>query len=456
MQQATVRPLPGTAAGSVARAPDPADPLGIDALVQGDRVHARVYTDPAIFELEMERLFEKAWIFMAHESQVAHAGDFITSMIGRQPVIVTRDADGAINVLYNRCPHRGSIVCREHEGNARRFSCPYHGWSFRMNGQLAGVPYQSAYPEGFLKNEDLSLAKVARVENYRGFIFASSAAEGPSLEAYIGPLKDGIDNLLDRSPSGEVVVSAGVHQYRFKGNWKMQLENGLDEYHPPFSHASTVRPGGAQIQRAYAAKSFKVLDSEQNPDHADARSHYDHGEVHGADYGQAYLTIPDATRRSELEVPEYRQALIDRHGEQKALAIIAASNMSNAVFYPSVIVRVSGNMHIRVVRPISVGETEVLVWPIQVKGVTDAVNEGIVRYSNVHVSVSSFVQTDDLEIFERVFEGLQAKAPEWVMLARGFGQEWDGPYPGEKAGKATWETGMRAQFRYWKQMLTAA
>jgi len=422
-------------------------------LIREDRVHASVYTDPAIFELEMTRIFERAWIFMAHETQIPKSGDFITSRIGRQPVIVARDAQGAINVLYNRCTHRGAIVAREEQGHTSNFTCPYHGWAFRTDGKLVGLPFRSAYPPEFLKNENLSLAKVPRVENYRGFIFASAAESGPSLVDFIGPLKDGIDNLLDRSPTGEVEVSVGVHKYAYKGNWKMQMENGLDEYHPPFSHASTVRPDGSQLQRAYAAKSYQVL-STHDPEHAEARSHYDHGEVHGARYGQAYLTMPDATRRSELEVPEYKRALVERHGEERALQIIADTKMSNAVFYPSVIVRVSGNIHIRVVRPLAVGLTEVLVWPLQVKGVPDEVNRGIVRYANVHVSVSSFVQTDDLEVFERVFEGLHAGKPDWVMLARGFGQETDGTYPDEKIGLATWETGMRAQFRYWKQMMT--
>lgn len=428
-------------------------PESIAELVREDRVHGSVYTDPAIFELEMKRIFERTWIFMAHESQIPNPGDFVTSRIGRFPVIVTRGSDGAVQVLYNRCTHRGAIVCREREGNAPKFVCPYHGWVFRPDGGLAGVPYAAAYPDGYLQANDLSLARAARVQSYRGFVFASAAADGPSLVETIGPLKDGLDNLLDRSPTGRVVVSAGVHQYAFKGNWKMQMENGLDEYHPPFSHASTVRPGGRQLQRAYGAKTSWKVFGELEPTHPDAQSHYDHGEVHGAAHGQAYLTIPDASRRSELEVPEYRRLLVERHGEARAQHIIESSTMSNAVFYPSVIMRVTGNMHIRVVRPVAVDRTEVLVWPLQVDGVPDPVNQGIVRYANVHVSVSSFVQTDDLEVFERVHEGLQAGQPEWVILARGLGKEWDGPYPGERVGLATWETGMRAQFRCWKSLM---
>lgn len=432
----------------------PARTVSLDTLVRDDRVSSLVYTSPEIFALEMERIFNRAWIFMAHQSQVPNTGDFVTTWIGRQPVIVVRGADGAINVLYNRCAHRGSIVCREHEGNAERFTCPYHGWSFRHDGSNAGIPFRNGYTADFLENEKLGLARVARVESYRGFVFASAATTGPSLVAFIGPLKDGIDNLLERSPTGEVIVAAGVHRYAFKGNWKMQMENGLDEYHPPFSHASTVKRTGQQVQRAYGATTgYKVVDQVE-PESPQAFSHYDHGEVHGADYGQAYLTIPDATRRVELEDPDYRSALDSRHGVARAQEIIDSSNMSNAVFYPSVIMRVTGNMHIRVLRPVSADYTEVYVWPMQVQGLPERINKGIVKYSNVHVSVSSFVQTDDLEIFERVFEGLQAKSPDWVMLARGIDREWTGPYPGERVGRATWETGMRAQFRAWKQWMS--
>ena len=89
------------------------DPGDIGSLVQPDRVHGSVYTDPAIFELEMERVFGRAWVFLAHESQVAEPGDFFTTHLGRQPVIICRDKEGAIRVFFNRCTHRGAIVCRD-------------------------------------------------------------------------------------------------------------------------------------------------------------------------------------------------------------------------------------------------------------------------------------------------------------------------------------------------------
>ena len=114
-------------------------------LVQPDRVHRAVYADPAIFELEMERIFGRAWLVLGHESQVRAPGDYFTTRMGREPVIVVRNSDGEIAVLVNRCAHRGSMVCAEGRGNAERFVCPYHGWSYDRAGALQAVPFASGY-----------------------------------------------------------------------------------------------------------------------------------------------------------------------------------------------------------------------------------------------------------------------------------------------------------------------
>src|SRR5919202_797352 len=140
-------------------------------LVQPDRVHRAVYTDAAIFELEMERIFGRAWLVLGHESQVREAGDYFTTRMGREPVIVTRHEDRSVRVLVNRCAHRGSMVCAEGRGRAERFVCPYHGWSYDRAGELKAVPFASGYaPE---KLRELRLATAPRVALYRGFIFAS-------------------------------------------------------------------------------------------------------------------------------------------------------------------------------------------------------------------------------------------------------------------------------------------
>src|SRR5215210_2116403 len=142
-------------------------------LIQPDRVHRSVYADPAIFELEMERIFGRAWLMLGHESQVPKTGDYFTTRMGREPVIVVRKDNREIGVLVNRCAHRGATVCAEGRGNTERFVCPYHGWSYDRAGALRAIPFGSGYAQETLK--DLKLKSVPRVQTYRGFIFASLA-----------------------------------------------------------------------------------------------------------------------------------------------------------------------------------------------------------------------------------------------------------------------------------------
>src|SRR3954463_2636582 len=158
--------------------------------VEPDRVRREVYTDPEIFDLEMQRIHERVWIYCGHASQIPKAGDYYAVQIGRQPLLMVRAADGKIHVLYNRCPHRGNMMCGDMKGNTGEFfRCSYHAWTFHHDGRLRSIPmYESGYA-GTRINKDspeLCMKRAPRVENYRGFVFASLAADGPTLKEFLG------------------------------------------------------------------------------------------------------------------------------------------------------------------------------------------------------------------------------------------------------------------------------
>jgi len=209
-----------------------------DYLVQEDRAHRLIYTDPAIFEAEMTNIFGGTWTYLAHESEIPNANDFITRRMGLRPLIIVRDADGKIRALYNRCTHRGTTLCRWEKGNTKSFQCPYHGWNFLNTGRLRGVPW----PEGYaadLRDPKYNLAQVPRVESYRGFIFGTLNLDALPLVEHLGPISTVIDDWLDRNPGGKVVVCE-ANRFRYKGNWKLAYDNSCDGYHVAYSHRSLL------------------------------------------------------------------------------------------------------------------------------------------------------------------------------------------------------------------------
>src|ERR1700722_5830755 len=156
-----------------------------DALVQSDRVHGSVYTDPAIFEKEIDKIFSRGWVYVGHASEIHRPGDFRVTDIGHQSVIMVRDDDGQVRLLMNRCAHRANAVCQVERGNAKTFRCAYHGWTYRNNGDLAGITYQDRY-DALFREEDHGLRKAPRMGIYRGFVFGSLSPAGIALDDHLG------------------------------------------------------------------------------------------------------------------------------------------------------------------------------------------------------------------------------------------------------------------------------
>ena len=418
----------------------------ISKLIEPGRVHRRVYTDPEIFELEMERVFGRAWLFVGHSSQVPNPGDYFTTELARQPVVMTRHRDGKVHVLFNRCTHRGAKVVNERCGHAARMTCLYHGWSFDTDGALTVVPIPDGCAGGFRK-EDFGLAPVPRVQEYRGFVFASLTRDGSSFEDQIGPMKGNIDDLVDRAPDGELAFDLGQHRYAYNGNWKLQIENVLDSYHVPFGHASTVNKQGVQFARREGDKEgAKVVETtDQNKTTASWRDRKSY--VTGNGHGWSSNTALDDGKRSSPAFDAYKLALIAKVGAERAAQILTP-RLHNSLIYPNVSI-MGLNIHVRVVKPISVDRTEVTVYPVRLLGAPDAMNFGNMRLLNVTHSAASFVQTDDLESFVRTQKGLRSLASDWVDISRGLGaEEADRTYNATR-GASVGELAMRAQYKAW-------
>ena len=202
---------------------------------EGGLINRRIFADREIYEVERERLFARCWLYLGHESEVPHPGDFVAAYMGEEPVILWRDLSGRLNAFLNLCRHRGNRVCRADRGNAKLLACSYHGWTYNSEGRLAVVPMADAFRD--LDREQWSLIPVAQLDSYKGLIFATFDPAAPTLLEYLGDMTWYLDILLDRRAGGTEV--SGPHRWMVDANWKTAAENfGGDGYHIASTHGS--------------------------------------------------------------------------------------------------------------------------------------------------------------------------------------------------------------------------
>lgn len=424
----------------------------VGGMVESGRVHRRVYTDPQVFDLEMDRIFGRAWLYIGHASQVPKPGDFMTTEMGRQPVIMTRHNDGSIHVLLNRCAHRGAKVVNERCGHRKQLTCLYHGWTYDTDGKLLRVPVPEGCAPAF-NTSDFGLARVPRLHSYRGFVFASLAASGPSFEDHIGPMTANIDDLVDRAPDGEISLDAGMHRYIYRGNWKLQIENVLDSYHVPFSHASTVKRDGTQFTRRDGDQTgAQVVEGKNEQVANDWKKRQSYTAAFG--HGWTSNTELNDSKRASAVYDEYKRALAAKVGQARMQEILTPK-LHNTLLYPNVSI-MGLNIHVRVIKPLAVDLTEVNIYPVRLAGASEAMNAANIRLLNVTHAAASFVQTDDLEAFSRTQAGLRSEQTDWVDISRGLGAEERYDIAGVSKGLATHEMVVRSQFKAWRDYMCEA
>ncbi|PPT77475.1 benzoate 1,2-dioxygenase large subunit [Xanthomonas arboricola pv. populi] len=371
-----------------------------------------IFTNEALFDLEMKHIFESNWVYLAHESQIPDNNDYYTAHIGRQPVVITRDKTGELHAVINACAHRGAMLCRRKHGNKGSFTCPFHGWTFSNTGKLLKVKDEKTtqYPPQFGQNGSHDLKRVARFENYRGFLFGSLSEDVAPLEEFLGQSRVIIDQIVDQAPDG-LEVLRGNSSYVYDGNWKLQMENGCDGYHVSTVHWNYLATMGRRKEEG-----TKAVD-------ASGWSKSVAG-VYGFENGHILLWT-NSLNPEVRPVWARREEIAQRVGQERAEFITRQTR--NLCLYPNVFLMDQFSTQIRVTRPISVDRTEISIFCFAPKGESAQDRALRIRQYEDFFNVSGMGTADDLEEFRACQAGYAATAALWNDLSRGAPLWIDGP-----------------------------
>ena len=332
------------------------DPLVVDDREAGIfRVHRATMTSEEIRALEQQRVFDRSWLFVGHESELAEPGEYRRRTIAGRSIMFVRGDDGEIRAFHNTCPHRGAIVCRHDEGTAKAFQCFYHAWTFDTRGRLVGIPGKDAYEGGCFEQAERSLKPVARLEEYRGFWFLSFDAEIQPLHDHLAGAREFLDVLIDQSPSGRLKVVHGSHRYSMRANWKLLAENSIDGYHGLPTHqtyfeyvaeAGGLGAGGKKLYgRGYALGNGHAVVEYWSP------------------WGRPVARwVPQMGEHARPEIEAIRRDLEERHGPERAERI--AEWNRNMLIYPNFVVNDIMSATLRTFFPVQADFMEVNAWAV--------------------------------------------------------------------------------------------
>jgi len=425
----------------------------VAALVRDTEVHKDCYIDEEIFDLEMAHLFANTWVYVGHASQVPKVGDFYTTTVGTQPVVMVRHTDQSVRVLYNRCPHKGVQVAPDGCGNTGKFfRCPYHAWTFRTDGKLLSIPLKKGYDNTGLESCEAShgMVPVGAVQVYRDFVFCRLNPEGVGFDEFFGDSLSTLDNMVDRSPEGKLEVAGGVMRYMHHCNWKMLVDNQTDTCHPMVAHESSAGTA-VKVWNDAPPGTPKPMAVELFAPFMSPYEFFENMGIRVWDNGHGHTGVSDSIHADYSAVPGYMEQMVAAYGEERAQAILGDVR-HNTVYFPNIMVK-GPIQTLRVFKPIAADKTLVESWTFRLVGAPDLLLERTLMYNRLINAPTSVVGHDDLEMYERAQTALHSRGSQWVNVARLYD-------PSEVnqtnvVTNGTNEMQMRSQMRAWVKFMTA-
>lgn len=409
-----------------------------------DVVSRKIFHDQDIYERELEKIFRKRWLLVAHESQLPAPGDYFLSRMGEDQVIVSRSRDMKINVFLNTCRHKGMRICRYDEGNTKLFYCPYHAWSYDLNGDLKGVPEFENFPDSFDK-KDWGLIKVAKVATFRGTVWATWNQDAPDFEDYLGDAKEGLWYGLGAwdGGDGEVEVYGGVQKWIIPCNWKFVSENsGGDPLHN-ISHQSTdmsrIGPREGVGRRDPFGELFLTAT----------------GNGHGLIYERVATDQPRGHYSMSKITSEYFEDCwrrrVDRLGEKAGSPLVLANIFPNAGFHtqqPRVLLMAHPN-----------GPQSCMAWRMFFvdKDAPQEAKDFLRRYYISYSGPGGMTEQDDMENWNYASEGASVRAAQHAPFSyvADSGSFTDPYIPGKVSKWWMTERNNMAFYRAWSDAMEA-
>lgn len=410
-------------------------------------VNQRVFTDPKILEMEKEKIFDKCWLYLGHVSEVPKPGDYKTRRVGGRELIFNKDSEGKIRVMHNSCPHRGALVCRERKGNSKTFQCFYHAWTFNNKGELIGQPDgEDGYGENYNCDGSKNLRQVARVDQYRGFIFINYDPNAMSLDDYLAGAKEYLDLVADQSELGMEIVQ-GTQEYNMMANWKLLCENSADGYHAKPTHKTyfeyVIDLNGKPKKGELDGEPLSIARDLGNGHYVtEKRGLYPWGRP-------VAKWINSWGEEGKKEVDKIKQRLVGRFGEEYARRI--AEHDFNMLIFPNLVINNIMAITVRTFYPIAHDNMEVTQWCIGPSEESEFFRDIRLKNFLEFLGPGGFATPDDNEALELCQEGYSnSKEMQWNDISKGMNKELRGEAP-----KNYDEYHFRVFWSHWNKIMTS-